>query len=102
MGHPCQPRPDDCHGFDTQSRHLSLIAAPSRWHEPCSLLLTSKPTTGFKNGGAMSTAKLFRATLAAALVAVLSVSAARAVDMQAGDWKFSVDGNINVHYIYSS
>ncbi|HEY2684803.1 MAG TPA: hypothetical protein VGI93_14895 [Steroidobacteraceae bacterium] len=50
----------------------------------------------------MFTARFTRATLAAAIVAALSVPAARAVDLQAGDWKFSVDGNINVHYIFSS
>ena len=26
---------------------------------------------------------------------------AKAIDLVSGDWKFSVDGNINVHYIYS-
>jgi hypothetical protein len=40
--------------------------------------------------------------LAAAFAATLAATAAGAVDMVAGDWKFSVDGNINVHYIYSS
>ena len=40
--------------------------------------------------------------LAAAIAGVLGASAAGAVDFQSNDWKFSVDGNINVHYIYSS
>ena len=40
--------------------------------------------------------------LGVALVGALAAAAAGAVDFQSGDWKFSVDGNINVHYIYSS
>ncbi|WP_245732547.1 porin [Solimonas aquatica] len=27
---------------------------------------------------------------------------AQALDLEAGDWKFSVNGNVNVHYIYSA
>jgi hypothetical protein len=38
----------------------------------------------------------------AALAGVLAASAAGAFDIESGDWKFSVAGNINVHYIYSS
>lgn len=40
--------------------------------------------------------------LGVAIAGILGATAAGAVDMVAGDWKFSVDGNINVHYIYSS
>jgi predicted porin len=40
------------------------------------------------------------ATLAFAAFCV--VNRAGAVDFTAGDWKFAVDGEINVHYIYSS
>jgi predicted porin len=40
--------------------------------------------------------------LATAIAATLAASTAGAVDFLSGDWKFSVDGNINVHYIYSS
>jgi predicted porin len=40
--------------------------------------------------------------LAAASAALISSSAAQAIDIQAGDWKFTVNGNVNVHYIYSS
>src|ERR1700736_3041335 len=40
--------------------------------------------------------------LAAALAATLAATAAGAVDIVSGDWKFSVNGNINVDYIYSS
>jgi predicted porin len=40
--------------------------------------------------------------LAVAISGVLGAGAAGAVDIVSGDWKFSVEGNINVHYIYSS
>jgi predicted porin len=40
--------------------------------------------------------------LVTAIAATLVATAAGAVDFQSNDWKFSVDGNINVHYIYSS
>src|SRR5882757_6156788 len=37
-----------------------------------------------------------------AIVGALAASAAGAFDIVSGDWKFSVAGNVNVHYIYSS
>jgi predicted porin len=40
--------------------------------------------------------------LSVAVAGILGASAAGAFDIESGDWKFSVDGNINVHYIYSS
>ena len=40
--------------------------------------------------------------LGVAIAGALAASAAGAFDIESGDWKFSVDGNINVHYIYSS
>jgi predicted porin len=40
--------------------------------------------------------------LATAIAATLAATAAGAVDIVSGDWKFSVAGNINVDYIYSS
>ena len=40
--------------------------------------------------------------LGLAIAGALSASAAGAFDIESGDWKFSVAGNINVHYIYSS
>jgi hypothetical protein len=40
--------------------------------------------------------------LGVAIAGVLGASVAGAFDIESGDWKFSVDGNINVHYIYSS
>ncbi len=40
--------------------------------------------------------------LGLAISGVLAASAAGAFDITSGDWKFSADGNINVHYIYSS
>lgn len=40
--------------------------------------------------------------LSLAIAGVLGASAAGAFDIESGDWKFSVAGNINVHYIYSS
>jgi predicted porin len=42
-----------------------------------------------------------RFSIAAALAA-LCAPAAHAVDVTAGDWKLSFDGNVNAHYIYSS
>jgi predicted porin len=42
-----------------------------------------------------------RLSIAAALAAVCA-PAAHAVDVTAGDWKLSFDGNVNAHYIYSS
>src|SRR6202030_4659528 len=40
--------------------------------------------------------------LAAAFAATLAATAAGAVDIVSCDWKFSVNGNINGDYIYSS
>jgi hypothetical protein len=40
--------------------------------------------------------------LGAAIAGVLASATAGAFDIESGDWKFSVAGNINVHYIYSS
>ncbi len=37
-----------------------------------------------------------------ALIAAALAPAAHAFDVQAGDWKLSVGGNVNAHYIYSS
>ncbi|MFL6606041.1 MAG: porin [Steroidobacteraceae bacterium] len=42
-----------------------------------------------------------RLSIAAALAAVCA-PAAHAIDVTAGDWKLSFDGNVNAHYIYSS
>lgn len=39
--------------------------------------------------------------LIAAAVAMLSSSGASALELNAGDYKFTVNGNINVHYVYS-
>jgi hypothetical protein len=33
---------------------------------------------------------------------LLLSSSAAAVEMTAGDWKFSASGNVNVHYIHAS
>ena len=41
-----------------------------------------------------------RLSVAAALAAALA-PAAHAIDVTAGDWKLSFDGNVNAHYIYS-
>ena len=38
--------------------------------------------------------------LGMAIAGVLAASAAGAFDIESNDWKFSVNGNINVHYIY--
>ncbi len=40
-------------------------------------------------------------TLAATVAAVLAPTAPRAVEITAGDWKFSATGNVNAHYIVS-
>jgi predicted porin len=46
-----------------------------------------------------------RISLSIAVASVLSaaafVPAAYAIDVNAGDWKLSIDGNVNAHYIYS-
>src|SRR3982074_3826981 len=42
-----------------------------------------------------------RISIAAALAAVLA-PAAHAIDVTAGDWKLSFDGNVNADYIYSN
>ncbi|MBA4285703.1 MAG: porin [Xanthomonadaceae bacterium] len=39
--------------------------------------------------------------LIAATVALLSSTGASALELNAGDYKFTVNGNINVHYVYS-
>ncbi len=41
-------------------------------------------------------------TASVAVAAAAYAPAARAIDLQAGNWKFSVEGNVNAHYIYSS
>jgi len=41
-------------------------------------------------------------TLAATAAAVLAPTAPRAVELSAGDWKFSFSGNVNAHYIVSA
>ena len=40
-------------------------------------------------------------TLAAAAASVIVPAASQAVEMTAGDWKFSASGNVNAHYIIS-
>jgi predicted porin len=45
---------------------------------------------------------LFPYTLAAFVVAGVVCEPAAAVEMAAGDWKFTASGNVNVHYIHSS
>lgn len=42
------------------------------------------------------------ATLSIGLAAALCAPAVHAIDLQAAGWKFSVEGNVNVDYIYSS
>jgi predicted porin len=41
-------------------------------------------------------------TLALAVAAVLTTSVVHAVEVTAGDWKFTLNGNVNAYYIYSS
>jgi hypothetical protein len=49
--------------------------------------------------------KYQRLSLSKAVAAVLGAAAfapvAHAIDINAGDWKVSIDGNVNAHYIYS-
>lgn len=40
-------------------------------------------------------------TLAAAAASVIAPAASQAVEITAGDWKFSASGNVNAHYIVS-
>jgi predicted porin len=40
-------------------------------------------------------------TVAAAIATVLAPAASQAVEMTAGDWKFTFSGNVNAHYIVS-
>ena len=46
-----------------------------------------------------------RISLSIAVACVMSAAAfapaAYAIDINAGDWKLSIDGNVNAHYIYS-
>jgi len=46
-----------------------------------------------------------RISLSIAVASVMSAAAfapaAYAIDVTAGDWKLSIDGNVNAHYIYS-
>ncbi len=55
-----------------------------------------------RKGGEMQSSNNAGFRLAVAIAGVLGASAAGAFDIQSGDWKFSVSGNINVDYIYSS
>jgi len=43
-----------------------------------------------------------RQACAAGVAALLSCTGAQALEVQAGEWKFTVNGNVNVHYIHSS
>jgi predicted porin len=43
-----------------------------------------------------------RQACAAGVAVLLSSTAAQAIEIQAGDWKFTANGNVNVHYIHSS
>lgn len=43
-----------------------------------------------------------RHAYAAAAIAALTSTGASALEVQAGDWKFTANGNINVHYIHST
>jgi predicted porin len=40
-------------------------------------------------------------TIAASVAAVIASTASRAVEITAGDWKFTATGNVNAHYIVS-
>ncbi len=51
-----------------------------------------------KNGSS----HLFPYSLATCVVALAASAPAAAVEMSAGDWKFTASGNVNVHYIHSS
>ncbi|NGY03236.1 porin [Solimonas terrae] len=43
-----------------------------------------------------------RHAAALAAVSLLATGSAQAVELQAGDWTFTANGNVNVHYIHSS
>jgi hypothetical protein len=53
-------------------------------------------------GGEMQISNKAAFKLGMAIAGILGATAASAVDLENGDWKFSVNGNINVDYIYSS
>jgi predicted porin len=38
----------------------------------------------------------------ALILAAAQASKVYAIDLQAGDWKFTIEGNVNAHYVYSS
>jgi predicted porin len=40
-------------------------------------------------------------TIAASVAAIIASTASRAVEITAGDWKFTASGNVNAHYIIS-
>ena len=41
-------------------------------------------------------------SLAATAATILAPTALNAVEITAGDWKFTASGNVNAHYIFSS
>jgi predicted porin len=43
-----------------------------------------------------------RHAMVAGILGLFSSTAAQAIEVQAGDWKFTANGNVNVHYIHSS
>ena len=40
-------------------------------------------------------------TVAASVAAAIASTASHAVEITAGDWKFTASGNVNAHYIVS-
>src|SRR5688572_5445660 len=40
-------------------------------------------------------------TIAASIAAIIAATASHAVEITAGDWKFTASGNVNAHYIIS-
>ncbi|MDB6084262.1 MAG: hypothetical protein JWN43_2143 [Gammaproteobacteria bacterium] len=50
----------------------------------------------------MQSSNMAAIRLGVAIAGALAAAHAGAFDIESGDWKFSVAGNINVHYIYSS
>ena len=60
------------------------------------------PTVVARRNASMKYQRIGLPTAVAAIVSAAALApAAHAIDITAGDWKVSIDGNVNAHYIYS-
>src|SRR3712207_1252604 len=76
--------------------------AEDRWHTPCLTTGSTahRPMTPASKGMPQEVCPMFRQAFGI-LIAICLSAAASAVEINAGDWKFSASGNVNVHYIGS-